>query len=225
MKSVLIIGLGRFGQHLCKKMVKLKNEVMVVDIKAENVEALMPLVTNAQIGDCTNVEVLKSIGIGNFDLCFVCIGTNFQSSLEITSLLKENGAKYVVSKATRDIQAKFLLRNGADEVIYPDRDIAEKVAVRFSANHVYDYIEINNEYSIFEIPVADEWAGKTIREVNFRAKYRVSIMGVKKGDETQFLPMADHVFGEKEHLMVIGRIEDVERLLKKFEHEKNKRNY
>lgn len=225
MKSVLIIGLGRFGQHLCKKMTELKNEVMVVDIKAENVEALMPLVTNAQIGDCTNVEVLKSIGIGNFDVCFVCIGTNFQSSLEITSLLKENGAKYVVSKATRDIQAKFLLRNGADEVIYPDRDIAEKVAVRFSANHVYDYIEINNEYSIFEIPVADEWAGKTIREVNFRAKYRVSIMGVKKGDETQFLPMADHVFGEKEHLMVIGRIEDVERLLKKFEHEKNKRNY
>lgn len=225
MKSVLIIGLGRFGQHLCKKMVKLKNEVMVVDIKAENVEALMPLVTNAQIGDCTNVEVLKSIGIGNFDLCFVCIGTNFQSSLEITSLLKENGAKYVVSKATRDIQAKFLLRNGADEVIYPDRDIAEKVAVRFSANHVYDYIEINNEYSIFEIPVADEWAGKTIREVNFRAKYRVSIMGIKKGEETQFLPMADHVFEEKEHLMVIGRIEDVERLLKKFEHEKNKRNH
>lgn len=225
MKSVLIIGLGRFGQHLCKKMTELKNEVMVVDIKAENVEALMPLVTNAQIGDCTNVEVLKSIGIGNFDVCFVCIGTNFQSSLEITSLLKENGAKYVVSKATRDIQAKFLLRNGADEVIYPDRDIAEKVAVRFSANHVYDYIEINNEYSIFEIPVADEWAGKTIREVNFRAKYRVSIMGVKKGDETQFLPMADHVFGEKEHLMVIGRIEDVERLLKKFEHEKNKRNH
>lgn len=225
MKSVLIIGLGRFGQHLCKKMVKLKNEVMVVDIKAENVEALMPLVTNAQIGDCTNVEVLKSIGIGNFDLCFVCIGTNFQSSLEITSLLKENGAKYVVSKATRDIQAKFLLRNGADEVIYPDRDIAEKVAVRFSANHVYDYIEINNEYSIFEIPVADEWAGKTIREVNFHAKYRVSIMGIKKGEETQFLPMADHVFEEKEHLMVIGRIEDVERLLKKFEHEKNKRNH
>lgn len=225
MKSVLIIGLGRFGQHLCKKMVKLKNEVMVVDIKAENVEALMSLVTNAQIGDCTNVEVLKSIGIGNFDLCFVCIGTNFQSSLEITSLLKENGAKYVVSKATRDIQAKFLLRNGADEVIYPDRDIAEKVAVRFSANHVYDYIEINNEYSIFEIPVADEWAGKTIREVNFRAKYRVSIMGIKKGEETQFLPMADHVFEEKEHLMVIGRIEDVERLLKKFEHEKNKRNH
>ena len=124
MRSVLIIGLGRFGQHLCKNMVDMKNEVMVVDVKEDNVEAMMPIVTNAQIGDCTNVEVLKSIGVNNFDICFVCIGTNFQSSLEITSLLKENGAKYVVSKATRDIQAKFLLRNGADEVIYPDRDIA-----------------------------------------------------------------------------------------------------
>ncbi len=216
MKSVLIIGLGRFGQHLCRKMVELKNEVMVIDVKEENVEAMMPLVTNAQIGDCTNVEVLKSIGIRNFDICFVCIGTNFQSSLEITSLLKENGAKYVISKATRDIQAKFLLRNGADEVIYPDRDIAEKVAVRYSANHVFDYIELNDDYSIFEIPVAAEWVGKSIKEVNFRAKYKVSILGLKKGESTRLLPMADHVFDAREHLMVIGRIEDVERLLKNF---------
>ena len=176
----------------------------------------MPFVTNAQIGDCTKIEVLKSIGVNNFDICFVCIGTNFQSSLEITSLLKENGAKYVVSKATRDIQAKFLLRNGADEVIYPDRDIAEKVAVRHSANHVFDYIEVNDEYSIFEIPVATEWVGKTIKEVNFRAKYKISILGIKTGENTKLLPMADHEFDDKEHLMVIGRIEDVERLLKKL---------
>lgn len=224
MKSVLIIGLGRFGQHLCKNMVELKNEVMVIDIVEENVEAMMPIVTNAQIGDCTNVEVLKSIGVRNFDICFVCIGTNFQSSLEITSLLKENGAKYVVSKATRDIQAKFLLRNGADEVIYPDRDIAEKVAVRYSANHVYDYIEVNDEYSIFEIPVAAEWVGKSIKEVNFRARYKVSILGIKRGENTKLLPMADYEFDEKEHLMVIGQIEDVERLLKNFDHEKSKKS-
>lgn len=216
MKSILIIGLGRFGQHLCRKMVELKNEVMIIDINEENVEAMMPLVTNAQIGDCTKPEVLKSIGVNNFDICFVCIGTNFQSSLEITSLLKENGAKYVVSKATRDIQAKFLLRNGADEVVYPDRDIAEKAAVRYSASHVFDYIELNDEYSIFEIPVADEWAGRTIKEVNFRAKYKVSILGIKKGEDTKLLPMADHKFDKKEHLMIVGRIEDVERLLKRF---------
>lgn len=223
MKSILIIGLGRFGQHLCQNMVKLKNEVMVIDNVEERVEAVMPIVTNAQIGDCTNVEVLKSIGVRNFDICFVCIGTNFQSSLEITSLLKENGAKYVVSKATRDIQAKFLLRNGADEVIYPDRDIAEKVAVRYSANHVYDYIEIDDEYSIFEIPVAKEWVGKSIKEVNFRAKYKVSILGIKRGETTKLLPMADYEFDEKEHLMVIGQVEDVERLLKKFDNDKDKK--
>ncbi len=216
MKSILIIGLGRFGQHLCKKMVELKNEVMVIDINEENVEAMLPFVTNAQIGDCTKPEVLKSIGINNFDICFVCIGTNFQSSLEITSLLKENGAKHVVSKATRDIQAKFLLRNGADEVVYPDRDIAEKAAVQYSANHVYDYIEVNDEYSIFEIPVAEEWVGKTIKEVDFRAKYKVSILGIKKDENTKMMPMADHKFDQKEHLMVIGRIDDVERLLRKF---------
>ena len=223
MKSILIIGLGRFGQHLCRQMVERKNEVMVIDVKEDNVEAMMPLVTSAQIGDCTNVEVLKSIGVSNFDICFVCIGTNFQSSLEITSLLKENGAKYVVSKATRDIQAKFLLRNGADEVVYPDRDIAEKTAVRYSANHVFDYIEFNDEYSIFEIPVAEEWEGKSIREVNFRAKYRISILGLKKGENTTLMPMAAHEFDAKEHLMVIGKMDDLDKILKKFDDGKVKK--
>ena len=226
MKSILIIGMGRFGHHLAKNFLEHGHDVMIVDADEEKLEDLAPYATSTKIGDCTKEEVLKSIGIRNFDVVFVCIGTNFQSSLEITSLLKENGAKYVVSKATRDIQAKFLLRNGADEVIYPDRDIAEKVAVRYSANHVFDYIELNDEYSIFEIPVAEEWIGKTIREVNFRAKYKVSILGIKMNGNTRLLPMADHEFNDKEHLMVIGRIEDVERLLKKFEfeHGKNKRN-
>lgn len=213
MKSVLIIGMGRFGHHLCQKFVELDNEVMIIDSREEALEDMLSFVTSAQIADCTNVEVLKSIGIGNFDVCFVCIGTNFQSSLEITSLLKENGAKYVVSKATRDIQAKFLLRNGADEVVYPDRDIAQKVAVRCSANHVFDYIELNSEYGIYEIPVMNEWIGKSIVEVNFRSRYKVNILGYKLGEETQLLPMADHVFEENEHLMVIGRKEDVRRIL------------
>ncbi len=223
MQSVLIIGLGRFGQHLCRKMMELKNEVMIVDEMEEKVEEMMPFVTNAQIGDCTNVEVLKSIGINNFDICFVCIGTNFQSSLEITSLLKENGAKYVVSKATRDIQAKFLLRNGADEVIYPERDMAEKAAIRYSSSHIFDYIELDDEYSIFEIPVAEEWVRKTIKEVDFRARYKVSILGVKIGEHTNLMPMAEHEFHPKEHLMVVGRIDDVERLLRKFDRDKVKK--
>lgn len=216
MKSVLIIGMGRFGNHLCRKMVELKNQVMIVDIEEEKLSAMLPFVTSAKIGDCTNVDVLKSIGVGNFDLCFVCIGTNFQSSLEITSLLKECGARYVISKATRDIQAKFLLRNGADKVIYPDKDIAEKMAVQYSADHVFDYIELTDEISVYEIPVHDKWVGKTIKEINFRAKYNVSILGTKEieTEKMNLMPGADYVFRRDQHLMVIGRNDDVEHILK-----------
>ena len=216
MKSILIIGMGKFGHHLCENLLRLGNEIMIVDERGDGWEDLLPLVTSAKIADCTNVDVLKSLGVRNFDICFVCIGTNFQSSLEITSMLKEMGAKYVVSKTNRDIHAKFLLRNGADEVIYPDRDIAEKVAVRFSANHVFDYIELTSEYSIYEIPTFAQWVGKTIKDVDFRAKYHVSILGTKVDGETNLLPMASHVFDEKEHLMIIGNNSDVEKLLKKF---------
>lgn len=216
MKSILIIGMGRFGHHLCKKFVELDNEVMIIDSKEENIEDLLPLVTNAKIADCTNVDVLRSIGIGNFDICFVCIGTNFQSSLEITSLLKENGAKYVISKATRDIQAKFLLRNGADEVIYPDRDIAEKTAVQYSANNIFDYIELDGEHSIYEIPVIKPWIGRSIKDINFRIKYKVSILGYKRAGKTHLMPMAEHIFEENEHLMVIGKKEDINKILKVF---------
>ena len=216
MKSILIIGMGRFGHHLCENLARLGNEIMIVDQKEEVLEDLLPIVTSAKIGDCTNEEVLRSLGIGNFDLCFVCIGTNFQSSLEVTSLVKELGGKYVVSKANRDIHAKFLLKNGADEVIYPDRDIAEKLATRHSANHVFDYVELTSEYSIYEIPPIAEWIGKTIRDVNFRAKYHVSILGTKKDDKTSLLPPADHEFKTGEHLMVIGRKEDVSKILKQL---------
>ena len=217
MKSVLIIGMGRFGHHLCTKMVELGNEVMIVDNDEERIKDMLPLVLNAQIGDCTNPDVLGELGVRNFDICFVCIGTNFQSSLEITSLLKESGAGYVVSKANRDIQAKFLLRNGADEVIYPDRDIAAKTAARFSEEHVFDYVGLTNGYSIYEIPPLKEWIGKSIREVNIRPNYNVSILGIKLGDEADFLPGADHIFKEEEHLMVIGRKEDVDKLLQHME--------
>ena len=214
MKTVLIIGMGRFGQHLCRKMLKLNNEVMIVDRNEEAMEDLLPLVTNAKIGDCTNEEVLHSLGIGNFDLCFVCIGTNFQSSLEITSLLKEAGAKYVISKATRDIQAKFLLRNGADAVADPEKDIAARIAVRYSADNVFDYIELDEEYSIYEIPPLREWIGKTIGEVDFRARLNSSIIGTKLNGITSFLPGADHVFRADEHLMVIGKKKDIDKILK-----------
>lgn len=213
MKSILMIGMGKFGHLLCLNMAELDNEIMIVDEDEERLSDLLPLVTSAQIGDCTNVEVLKSLGIRNFDVCFVCISGNFQNSLEITSLLKELGASYVVSKAERDIQAKFLLRNGADEVIYPERDIAERAAKKFSSNHVFDYLELTDDYGIYEIPLLREWIGRSIRELDFRVRYQVSILGIKTGEDLSLLPPADHIFEKDQHLMVIGKKKDVDRIL------------
>ena len=214
MKSVLIIGIGRFGHHLCIDMANRGNEVMIIDKDEKKTTDLLEYATAVRVGDCTNEEVLRSLGVGNFDLCFVCIGSNFQSSLEITSLVKELGAKHVVSKANRDIHAKFLLRNGADEVIYPDRDIAEKLAVRYSANHVFDYIELTEEYSIYEIPPLSQWTGKTIKELDIRNRYGIHILGTKVNGKARLMPGASYVICPEEHLMVIGKKEDVDRILK-----------
>ena len=213
MKTVLIIGMGRFGHHLANNMISLGNEVMIVDKDESRLEDLTKLISNIKIGDCTNEEVLRSLGVGNFDLCFVCIGSNFQSSLEITSLVKELGAKHVVSKANRDIHAKFLLRNGADEVFYPDRDIAERLAVKYSANHVFDYFELSKDYSIFEIQPKAAWIGRTIEEADIRANYHITVFGIKKNTELVVLPRADYVMHEKDHLLVVGLTKDIDRLL------------
>lgn len=214
MKSILIIGIGRFGRHLSHKLIELGNEVMMVDIEEENLREFLPLATSVQIGDCTKEEVLRSLGVNNFDLCFVCIGTNFQSNLEITSFLKDLGAKYVISKASKDNHAKFLLRNGADEVIDPERDMAEKLAVRYSTDNLFNFIELTKDVSIYEINTAENWIGQSIKEVNFRVKYHVSILATKVGDKVQPLPSADHVFRLEEHLIVMGRHTDVEKILK-----------
>jgi trk system potassium uptake protein TrkA len=216
LKSILVIGIGRFGRHLSHNLIELGNEVMIVDNDEEKLIELMPFATSAQIGDCTKEEVLRSLGISNFDLCFVCVGSNFQSSLEITSLLKDLGAKYVISKASRDIHVKFLLRNGADEVADPERDIAEKMAVRFSANNLFDYIEITKDVAIYEIPPADTWIGKSIKESNLRVKYHVSILATKVGDKVFPLTSADHIFRSNEHLLVMGDHKDVEKILKEI---------
>lgn len=213
MKSILMIGMGKFGRYLCKRLSDLGNEIMIVDSVEERMEDLLPYVTSAKIGDCTNTDVLNSLGVANFDLCIICIGTNFQSSLEITSFVKELGAKKVISKANRDVQAKFLLRNGADEIIYPDRDIAEKLAVKYSADNVYDYIELTEEYSIYEIPPMREWVGKTIKDIDIRAKHKINILGIKGKETSDFMPKADYVFKKDEHLMVLGRNSDIQKIL------------
>ena len=217
MKTMLVIGLGRFGQHHASNLLDLGNDVMIIDSDERKLEGLVPYATSSKIGDCTNPEVLRSLGIGNFDVIFICIGTNFQSSLEITSLVKEMGGKHVVSKATRDVHAKFLLRNGADEVIYPEKDIAERCAARFSMDNVFDYIEISSKYGIYEISPLKEWVGKSIRESNIAARYRVTIIGIKKeGRESHIMPSADDFIEDGEHLIVLASHETARKLLKQL---------
>ncbi len=213
MKSFLLIGLGKFGHHLCMNLAKYDCEILIIDKEEDMIEDLLPYVTNAKVGDCTNPEVLQSLGVANFDVCFVCMGDNFQSSLEVTSLVKEMGARKVVSRAARDIQAKFLLRNGADEVIYPDRDIAERVAKRFSKENIYDYVELDSEYAIYEIPPFPEVIGKTIKDSNFRARYDANIIGIKKDGRTKMMPAADYVFKVDEHLIVVGKSKALDKVI------------
>ena len=180
MKTILLIGLGRFGRHVAMKLHELNHQVMAVDQDEEKVNRILPYVTSAQIGDSTNEEFLASLGVRNFDVCIVAIGDNFQSSLETASLLKEAGAKKVVARAARDIQAKFLLRNGADEVVYPERQIAVWTAIRYSSDNISDYIALGDDHAIFEIQVPDNWVGKTIGQLDVRNRHHVSILAIKQ---------------------------------------------
>ena len=180
MKSVLLIGLGRFGRHIAMKLDEMRHQVMAVDKNEDRVNAVLPFVTNAQIGDSTNEEFMESLGVNNFDVCIVAIGNDFQSSLETTSLLKELGAKTVVSRAARDVHAKFLIRNGADEIVYPEKQLAAWTAIRYTADHILDYIELDSNHAIFEIAVPKKWVGKSVMEADARKNHGINIMAIKR---------------------------------------------
>lgn len=209
MKSILLIGLGRFGKRIAEKLYELNHEVMAVDECEERVNEALPFVTNAQIGDGTDEEFLRSLGVDNYDVCIVAIAGDFQSSLETTSLLKELGANYVVSRAERDVQEKFLLRNGADEVVYPEKQVAEWTAIRYSANHIRDYIKLNEEYSIFEIIVPESWVGKTVMQLDIRKKYDINVLGVKKNGKMTTVVSAETVFESGETILILGKTEEI----------------
>lgn len=209
MKSVLLIGMGKFGQTLGEHLLRMGVEVMIVDKNEDRIETLSGKYTDALIANCMNEDNLKTLDVPSFDACVVAIGDDFQSSLEITSLLKELGAKWVVSKATTEIQKKFLLRNGADEVVYPDRDIAEKLAVKLNSKKVFDYIELTSEYSIFEIAAPRHWAGQKLIDLNPRQKYGLNILTIKKGNAIVDGVGADYVFEENDHMLVFGRTDKI----------------
>ena len=211
MKSILLIGLGRFGKHIAIHLNELGHQVMAVDCVEERVEAVLPIVTNAQIGDSTNADFLESLGIRNFDVCIVAIGNDFQSSLETTSLLKELGAKLVVSRAARDVHAKFLLRNGADEVVYPEKQLAKWTAIRYSSDHILDYIELGDDYALFEVPIPFEWLSRTIGQIDIRKKYGINIIGIKRNGILDLSITPATVLVKGETMLVLGRYKDIQK--------------
>ena len=214
MKNILLIGLSHFGKHVAEELADLGHEVMAVDINEEKVNEILPIVTNAQIGDSTNAEFLKSLGVRNYDVCMVTISENFQNSLETTSLLKELVASYVVSMAKRDVQEKFLLRNGADEVVYPEKQVAKWAAIRYSADHLLDYVELDDEYSIFEVEVPLAWIGKTVGQIDIRKKYNINIMAFRQNGKLDASVSPDTLLTDQITLLVLGEYKALQKCFK-----------
>lgn len=213
MKSVLLIGLGRFGRRMAAKLRELDHEVLAIDRDEARVNDALDIVTNAQIGDATSETFIRSVGVSNFDVCVVAIGDDFQSSLEATALLKDCGARFVLARASREVHAKFLLRNGADDVVYPEQQMADWAAMRYSSEHIFDYVKLSPEYSIYEIAVPEEWVGRSVMELAVRQRYRVNVLGVKQKDALQPMPGPSHRFQAEERVLILGHDRDAQKLL------------
>ena len=211
MKSILLIGLNSFGTLIAKQLYDLGHQVMAVDRNESRVDALLPIVTNAQIGDSTNEAFLRSLGIPGYDVCIVTIGGDFQSSLETTALLKELGGRMVVSRADRDVQAKFLLRNGADEVIMPEKQAAEWAAIRYASNHILDYIRLDDDHAIYEVTVPSEWIGKTIGQIDIRKRFGITIMAVKKNGRMILSVTPETLLKKGITMLVLGEYKAMQR--------------
>lgn len=214
MKSILLLGLGRFGKNLAIQLAALNHEVMGVDIDEEKVNEVMDIITDAQIGDSTNEAFLRTLGVDEYDVCFVTISNDFQSSLETTCLLKELGAKFVVSRAERDGQEKFLLRNGADRVVYPEKQVAKWAAIKYSSNHVLDYLELDDSHSIYEVTIPESWIGKSVLQLDVRRKYDLTIIGVKTDGAMNFMVKPDMIMTKDMSLLVVGEDKALQKCFK-----------
>ena len=214
MKNILLIGLGHFGKHIAMELNQLGHEIMAVDENEEKVNDVLPYVTSAQIGDSTDSDFLESLGIRNFDVCIVTMSGNFQNSLETTSLLKELGAEFVVSAAKRDVQEKFQLRNGADKVVYPEKQMAKWTAIRYTSDHILDYIEVDDSYAIFEVQVPDNWIGKSIGRIDIRKKYNINILALKEYGNMNMAITPDTVLSSNITLLVLGDYKSLQKCFK-----------
>jgi trk system potassium uptake protein TrkA len=207
--NILLIGAGYFGTRVAERLMEYKQDVMVVDIDEDRVNDCLDFVTNARIGDVTNEAFIESLGVNDYDVCIVAIGDDFMSSLQATALLKDHGARYVVSRASSDVQEKFLLRNGADKVIFPERSYADWTAIRYANNHVFDYLPLDDNFVVMEVEVPASWAGKTINDLQIRSEYGLNIIAIKHQNvmSANIDPLSE--LNAEDSLLVLGKTEDI----------------
>ena len=211
-KTYVVVGLGKFGVTVATRLYELGNEVLAIDNLAENVQRIENRVTYAVVGDARDEEVLRSLGVRNYDCAVVAIGSDLATSVLVTLNLKELGIPKILCKATDELQKKALEKVGADRVVIPEREMGVKLAQALSSSSVLDYIELSRDCGIVEIPVPESWRGKTIRELNIRAKFGVNIIAVKKNGGINVAPGGDCLLDEQSVLVVLGKNEQLTKL-------------
>ena len=211
-KQFVIIGLGRFGRSVAKTLFSLGHDVMVIDQNAELIQDIADSVTHAVQMDATDENTLKTLGIRNFDVAVVTIGTNLQGSVMATLVLKELGIKHIIAKANNDLHAKVLYKIGADRVILPEKDMGVRIAHNLVSNSIVDYIELSPDYSIMEIKALDEWTGKSLSEIELRAKYGINVIAIKQKNDINIIPGANGIVREEDIIVAIGSAKDFNKL-------------
>ena len=214
MKNILLIGLGRFGRHMAQKLHDLRHQVLAIDKDERRVQDAVAYVTNAQIGDATDPALIEALGVREFDLCVVAMGHDLQASLEITALLKKHGAPFVLVRVARDTHAQFLLACGADEVIYPEKQTANWAAVRYSGDHIFDYIRLSPDHAIYETAIPEGWVGHTVVELAVRQKYHLNILAVRRNGIVEPMPGTGYRFSRGERVILLGSDRDVQKFLR-----------
>lgn len=208
-RQYVVIGLGRFGTSIARTLYSLGNEVLALDIDDETVQEISQEVTHAVQADSTDENVLKALGLRNFDIGVVTIGADIKSSIMTTLILKEIGIKFVVAKAHDEIHAKVLYKIGADRVVFPERDMGVRVAHNLCSSSILDYIELSPDYSIMEVAAIKKWIGKSLKELNIRNKYGINVMAIKRGRDINISPEADEYIRKDDILVVIGGTESL----------------
>lgn len=211
-KQFIVIGLGKFGQSVAKTLYQLGYDVLAVDDDEAIVQEISDQVTHAVQMDATDEYSLRTLGIRNFDVAVVSIGTNVQSSIMVTLNLKEAGVKKVIAKGNNEMHAKLLKKIGADRVILPEADMGVRVAHNLVSSNILDFIELSPDYSIVEISAPTQWLGKNIKDLDARAKYGINIMAIKTDSNINISPMATDIIGTNDILVVIGSIEDLAKI-------------